>query len=342
MELLNPQYLNLNYKALQKAEDTKNKIYNIVVTSGSKCSKFMSYEDLKRSTMAYKSARQEASNQDEFETYFHNLQGGIEYVLARIQDESEEHLMFDHKDFILMNGVLSPETHKNHPGTYRKDGVLVGRHAPPHHTEVDGTMNEFIYHLDKIENPILKAAYCHFETVRIHPFSDGNGRTARLMANWILMENLYMPTYIKLNEVEGYIGNLSDSFEELQKNNGFPGVHTSKCFNTTINRIQKSLDRSLEFVLSQSEEMPSVDINIRGVDQEHINGIKNSLKRSLNLTHNKPVGITLIDEEKSYHQKDIILRVMGMDEKEIGKLKKAVNNYSRHDKNLKKMKVTYN
>lgn len=49
----------------------------------------------------------------------------------------------------------------------------------------------------EFHNVIEKAAWIHAEFVRIHPFQDGNGRTARLMMNYTLMENGLPPTIIK-------------------------------------------------------------------------------------------------------------------------------------------------
>jgi len=36
-------------------------------------------------------------------------------------------------------------------------------------------------------NPVLEAGICHYEFVRIHPFVDGNGRTARTLASLVLL-----------------------------------------------------------------------------------------------------------------------------------------------------------
>ena len=41
---------------------------------------------------------------------------------------------------------------------------------------------------DKKVNPILLAAEFHYKYIRIHPFDDGNGRTARILMNFILMQ----------------------------------------------------------------------------------------------------------------------------------------------------------
>ena len=46
-------------------------------------------------------------------------------------------------------------------------------------------------------HPIVKACYLHGEFVKIHPFVDGNGRTARLLLNFELIKNGYPPVIIK-------------------------------------------------------------------------------------------------------------------------------------------------
>jgi Fic family protein len=52
-------------------------------------------------------------------------------------------------------------------------------------------MREFVYWLNKDDkdhlHPVLKAGITHHELVRIHPFIDGNGRVARVVATLILL-----------------------------------------------------------------------------------------------------------------------------------------------------------
>lgn len=53
---------------------------------------------------------------------------------------------------------------------------------------VDDTLNERRVDTPEHLRLVLRtAAWAHAEWVRIHPFVNGNGRTARLWANWILM-----------------------------------------------------------------------------------------------------------------------------------------------------------
>ena len=54
------------------------------------------------------------------------------------------------------------------------------------------------YHEQKDQlHPIELAAQFHFQFVYIHPFSDGNGRTARLLMNLILMNDGFPPAILK-------------------------------------------------------------------------------------------------------------------------------------------------
>ncbi len=52
--------------------------------------------------------------------------------------------------------------------------------------------------------PILLAAEFHYRFIRIHPFDDGNGRTARILMNFVLMKHVYPPAIIKTEDKEHY------------------------------------------------------------------------------------------------------------------------------------------
>lgn len=64
-------------------------------------------------------------------------------------------------------------------------------------------------------HPLLFAAEAHKRFVSIHPFIDGNGRTARLIMNLVLIHYGFPPAIIKLNQRTQYL----DSIESWQQNN---------------------------------------------------------------------------------------------------------------------------
>lgn len=66
---------------------------------------------------------------------------------------------------------------------------------PPSTDQVPGLMNNLIHWINENQNsiidPVLEAAIVHYEFVRIHPFLDGNGRTARTLATLILIRRSF-------------------------------------------------------------------------------------------------------------------------------------------------------
>jgi Fic family protein len=88
---------------------------------------------------------------------------------------------------------------KNHPkyheqrGKYRNEDVQITgtTFVPPIFMRVPDLMRDLITHHEDKEaanlHPVALAADMHSELVGVHPFIDGNGRTSRLVMNFILM-----------------------------------------------------------------------------------------------------------------------------------------------------------
>jgi Fic family protein len=83
------------------------------------------------------------------------------------------------------------------PGKFRVDQRCVKRngkvvYTPPPVSQLQFLVRQFIGWFntvseDKNVSPIIAAAICHFWFVWIHPFTDGNGRTARLLTTYLLL-----------------------------------------------------------------------------------------------------------------------------------------------------------
>jgi len=98
---------------------------------------------------------------------------------------------------ILVKGVRGENAD---PGNYRKiqNYVVNSRtrkvvYTPPTPLEVPHLMREFTEWINKAEDvsPVLVAGIAQFQFVHIHPFIDGNGRTARLLSTLILYKTGY-------------------------------------------------------------------------------------------------------------------------------------------------------
>jgi len=80
-------------------------------------------------------------------------------------------------------------------------------HIPPSFDELGELMKEFCDFFnsnpkDDFIHPIVKASIIHFLIGYIHPFVDGNGRTARALFYWYLLKNGYWLTeYLSISRV---------------------------------------------------------------------------------------------------------------------------------------------
>ncbi|MDP2872012.1 MAG: Fic family protein [Bacillota bacterium] len=84
----------------------------------------------------------------------------------------------------------------NIPGEYRHHDSVVGEYATPDHRAVPGLMERFEAFINSREvvegyQTPIRAVLAHFYLVSIHPFGDGNGRTARALEAYLLYQGKY-------------------------------------------------------------------------------------------------------------------------------------------------------
>ncbi|BCD99222.1 Fic family protein [Marinagarivorans cellulosilyticus] len=102
--------------------------------------------------------------------------------------------------------VLKQIDDKN-AGAYRKQNVLISgaEHRPPEHFKVPDEIQQLVESYNNSNlHPLESAARLHVDFVKIHPFIDGNGRTARLLMNFELMRNGLLPVVIQVKDRLAY------------------------------------------------------------------------------------------------------------------------------------------
>jgi cell filamentation protein, protein adenylyltransferase len=100
-------------------------------------------------------------------------------------------------------------------GRYANQGRYVetdsGRHHFPSPAEVPAMMGDFAQWLGAAAATPETAFTAHRRLVEIHPFNDGNGRTARLLMNLVLLRGGYPPVAVRPADRPAYIGALQDA-----------------------------------------------------------------------------------------------------------------------------------
>ncbi len=157
--------------------------------------------------------------------------------LARKQKEDlcVDDILDIHK--IILEGIDSV-----HAGVFRTVMVrILGSHTVfPNYLKVPALMDEFNKWLTASDDhPVKIAAMAHFKLVRIHPFVDGNGRTARLLMNLILLQHGYPLAIIKKETRKNYIDAL-----EIASN-----TEDLSAFNSVVfQAVESSLDSYLDAI----------------------------------------------------------------------------------------------
>jgi Fic family protein len=119
-------------------------------------------------------------------------------VLKNIKNLIKDNFITE-KDILNIHRMVTKNTLDNpaDSGVYRIRYVVVGNRftgevffRPPQNQEVLGLVKDLLECINSEESkeldPIIEAGIVHYEFVRIHPFVDGNGRTARVLAALIL------------------------------------------------------------------------------------------------------------------------------------------------------------
>ncbi len=135
--------------------------------------------------------------------------------------------------------------HENNPK--REDGRII-KYCPP--IQVDSEMDKLIeIHSelwDKDVNPVIIASWIHHAFTQIHPFQDGNGRIARLLASLTLIRGKLFPFTVRRDEKVKYI----DALEHADVGEAQPLV-------SFFSNIQK---RNIENALNYKSEKNDVSI----------------------------------------------------------------------------------
>lgn len=129
-----------------------------------------------------------------------NHKEAIEYVEELINDNiplSQRTMKDIHA--IVMQGI-----DRTTAGKYRNTAALItgANHTPPSHEKIQDEMDNLMdrYKKNNDLHPVEKAGLLHAKFVNIHPFSDGNGRTSRLLMNFELMKCGFPPITIEKDD----------------------------------------------------------------------------------------------------------------------------------------------
>ena len=150
------------------------------------------------------------SEREIFETK--NLARVVSYINKRAKEQELN------SDLILsLHKMLMSNIRDEIAGRFRKDDeyVRVGSHIAPPPKEINESLEKMFseYNATNHENIIKRIARLHLAFEYLHPFNDGNGRIGRVMNNYLLIREGFVPINIKFIDRKKYY----DAFKEFDE-----------------------------------------------------------------------------------------------------------------------------
>ncbi len=148
-------------------------------------------------------------------------------------------------------------------------GVETGQvtFTPPEASEVAGQIENLLGWLNsdsgKVNSPILKAGVLLYEVVRIHPFTEGNGRTARALATLSLFKDGYdVKRFFSLEEY--YDQDISGYYKALQSaSNQLTTDESERDLTSWLEYFTEGLAVEITRIKDKVKKL-SVDLRVKG------------------------------------------------------------------------------
>lgn len=148
-------------------------------------------------------------------------------------------------------------------------------YIPPEYSDIPALLDELVNYVNTSDDhPLIKAAVVHYQIVTIHPFEDGNGRTARLVSGYVLDYYGYgfggigsLEEYFAYNQDEYYASlqmGLPALYYEGRENPPHPEIwveyflrmvelYSSKVYELSKDTEQSDISQSLSFLNSKEK-----------------------------------------------------------------------------------------
>ena len=159
---------------------------------------------------------------------------------------------------------------RTHDEIYVVDGITgYVAHTPPSHTVIEKMIEDLCAFAnsddpDNFVHPIIKAIIIHFILAYIHPFVDGNGRTARSLFYWYMIKNGYWLTeYLSISRI---IYTNKKSYEKAFLYTENDSNDLSYFIQYHLNVMKKAYDELKQYLQRKIEEQRNL-LSFTGISQ---------------------------------------------------------------------------
>lgn len=233
-----------------------------------------------------------------------NHADAMDFIQGLVRKKRED---IRERDVLDIHALILKKIDDTNAGRYRNVAVRI-RGADiilPNPLKIPELMDEFFVwlHGKNTDHPVTIAADAHLRFVSIHPFVDGNGRTARLLLNLLLMQTGYTLALVRKEDRDVYI----DSIEKAQLTN-----QREEYYKVIYRAIERSLDIYLDAVEGKTPQTVVVQKRLLKIGElakqtgETVNAIRHWTEKGLlEVAEHTEAGYQLFDRSMLERVKEI-------------------------------------
>ncbi len=225
----------------------------------------------------------------------------LEYILENLHKPIDEAILVNVYNIITKDTLSDEEKCLK----YRNDSVIVWDYstqkqiyeAPPFN-EVPKLMDDLFYFINTEDgiHPIVKASIIHFYMVYIHPFFDGNGRTARVISYMYLLQHGY--DFFKFFSISTVIKEHKNKYYKAILDTEDYSSDLTYFIDFNVNMILRSLENVLRRIGKEYGKI----ILIREFENQGIMLTKRLKKTITSYIRNEKTSYTTIEEYQKKHK----------------------------------------
>ena len=153
--------------------------------------------------------------------YIYEAVGHSDAYDFMVRCATDKNYIIKEDDILYLHYLFYNKIAPENAGVYKKQQNYItgSNHIPASIEDVPVLMKDFVKQLNEkwnSEHPVVLSAFAHKGLVDIHPFIDGNGRTARLLMNLILVNKGYQIISIPVRERLNYFHAVEDSRSKIK------------------------------------------------------------------------------------------------------------------------------
>jgi Fic family protein len=171
-----------------------------------------------------------------------NLARVVEYISHKALERE-----LDRETIVLLHKMLISNIRDDIAGRFRglNEWVRVGSHVGSPPADIEGRLTTALtrYYADPTESIVRRVARFHLEFESVHPFVDGNGRIGRVLVNYLLIREGYVPINIAFVDRAKYY----DAFSEYHK-----AQHTKTMEEIVFRSLTNSYHKRLAYMEGKS------------------------------------------------------------------------------------------